>query len=51
MSATAKDRYPESAREWLEDALGKFQATHIHASIREALKAMEVVETASRVDE
>jgi len=29
----------------LEDALGRYQVTHIHSSIREALKAMEVTES------
>jgi hypothetical protein len=35
---------PRTAHEWLEDALGRYQVTHIHASIREALKAMNKTE-------
>ncbi len=35
-----------SARGWLEDALGRYQVTHIHSSVRAALKAMDVTEEA-----
>lgn len=35
---------PKSAHEWLQDALGRYQVTHIHSSIREALKAMDITE-------
>lgn len=30
-----------SVRDWLEDALGRYQVTHIHSSVREALKEMD----------
>jgi hypothetical protein len=30
-----------SVRDWLEDALGRYQVTHIHSSIREAIKVMD----------
>ena len=36
--------HPESAHEWLHDALGRYQVTHIHSSIREALKVMDITE-------
>jgi len=36
--------HPKSAREWLQDALGRYQVTHIHSSIREALKVMDSTE-------
>ena len=36
--------HPKSAREWLQDALGRYQVTHIHSSIREALKVMDITE-------
>ena len=34
------DEKQRSAHEWLEDALGRSQVTHIHSSVREALKVM-----------
>lgn len=34
------ENFPKSAHEWLEDALGRFQVTHVHSSVREALKVM-----------
>lgn len=40
--------FPQSAHEWLQDALGRFQVTHCHSSIREALKAMDRNEVAVR---
>ena len=36
-----KEPEPKGVREWLEDALGRYQVTHIHSSIREALKVMD----------
>jgi hypothetical protein len=39
-----EEKFPKTAREWLEDALGRYQVTHIHSSIREALKAMDAAE-------
>lgn len=35
-----------TAHEWLQDALGRYQVTHIHSSIRNALKAMNLTEAA-----
>lgn len=40
-------RFPVTAHEWLEDALGRYQVTHIHSSIREAIKAMDKTEAHS----
>lgn len=37
---------PKSTLEWLEDALGRYQVTHIHSSVREAIKAMSATESA-----
>jgi hypothetical protein len=33
-----------TAYEWLQDALGRYQVTHIHSSIRNALKVMDLTE-------
>jgi hypothetical protein len=40
------NEFPRTAREWLNDALGRYQVTHVHSSIRAALKAMDVTEAA-----
>jgi len=35
---------PTSVQGWLQDALGRYQVTHCHASIRSALKMMDITE-------
>ena len=32
---------PTTVHGWLEDALGRYQITHIHSSVKEALKLMD----------
>lgn len=32
---------PRTAEQWLEDALGFYQVTHIHSCVREALKVLK----------
>jgi hypothetical protein len=36
--------FPITAHEWLADALGRYQVTHCHSAIRQALKAMDQVD-------
>lgn len=41
---------PNTVHGWLEDALGRYQVTHIHSSVREALKIMNEPPTEAAQD-